>query len=126
MDATITIEEKREIREKVSKPLLWIGMISMSMVFAGLTSAYVVRQGKGDWLNFDLPQLFYVSTAIILISSVTMNWTLSAARKGKSEYGGGKTGNENAFRRGSVLLGAEGNHHQCRCRAAQNGQDVPI
>jgi cytochrome c oxidase subunit 3 len=53
----------------------------MVMIFASLTSAYVVSWGKGGWLKFDLPQLFYVSTAIILISSVTMNWTLSSAKK---------------------------------------------
>ena len=77
---TITIEEKKEIREKSAKPLLWLGMVSMAMIFAGLTSAYVVRQGKGDWLKFELPQLFYISTAIIIISSVTMNWVLSSAK----------------------------------------------
>jgi cytochrome c oxidase subunit 3 len=37
--------------------------------------------GKGDWLQFELPQLFYVSTAAIIISSVTMNWVASAAKK---------------------------------------------
>ena len=78
---TISIEEKKEIREKVAKPLLWIGMVSMSMVFAGLTSAYVVRLGKGEWLSFELPQLFYFSTAFIMISSVTMNWVLVSAKK---------------------------------------------
>ena len=77
---TITIEEKKEIREKSAKPLLWLGMVSMAMIFAGLTSAYVVRQGKGDWLKFELPQLFYISTAVIIISSVTMNWVLSSAK----------------------------------------------
>lgn len=77
----ISAEEKNAIREKVARPLLWIGMITMVMLFASLTSAYVVRQEKGDWLKFDLPRLFYISTAIIIISSVTMNWALSAAKK---------------------------------------------
>ncbi len=81
MDTVLTLSEKRITREKVGKPLLWLGMVSMVMVFAGLTSAYVVRQEKGDWLKFDLPQLFYVSTAVIMISSVTMNWALAAAKK---------------------------------------------
>jgi cytochrome c oxidase subunit 3 len=79
--STISLEEKREIREKVGKPLLWISMVSMFMIFAGLSSAYYVRMAKGDWLHFDLPQLFYISTAIIMISSVTMNWVLSSAKK---------------------------------------------
>ena len=74
-------EEKRQLREKVAKPMLWVGMGSMVMIFGSLTSAYVVRMGKGDWLQFELPQLFYVSTAAIIISSVTMNWVVSAAKK---------------------------------------------
>lgn len=74
-------EEKRQIREKVAKPMLWLGIISMIMIFGSLTSAYVVRMGKGDWLHFELPQMFYVSTAVIIISSVTMNWALASAKK---------------------------------------------
>lgn len=74
-------EEKRITREKVARPLLWIAIVSMIMAFAALTSAYVVRMEKGDWLHFDMPQMFYISTAVILVSSVTMNWTLASARK---------------------------------------------
>jgi cytochrome c oxidase subunit 3 len=81
-------EEKRQIREKVAKPMLWVAMGSMVMIFGSLTSAYVVRMGKGDWLTFELPKLFYISTAAILISSVTMNWVLSAAKK--NDYKGMK------------------------------------
>lgn len=88
MDNTVSMEtqlspeqEQRQIREKVAKPLLWIAMVSMVMLFGAFTSAYWVRRGAGNWLDFDLPQMFYISTAVIIISSVTMNWTLSAARK---------------------------------------------
>ncbi|MCX6296953.1 MAG: cytochrome c oxidase subunit 3 [Bacteroidetes bacterium] len=88
MDKTVAMEEilspseeKRQIQEKVSKPLLYLAMGSMVMIFASLTSAYVVRMGKGDWLRFELPQMFYISTAVIIISSVTMNWALSSAKK---------------------------------------------
>jgi cytochrome c oxidase subunit 3 len=75
------LSEQRIIREKVGKPLIWVAMVSMLMVFAGLTSAYVVRMEAGHWLEFELPQMFYVSTAIIIMSSVTMNWVLSSAKK---------------------------------------------
>ena len=89
MDNTLSMEEtqlspeqeQRQIKEKVSKPLLWIAMVSMVMLFGAFTSAYWVRRGAGNWLDFELPQMFYISTAVIIISSVTMNWTLSAARK---------------------------------------------
>jgi cytochrome c oxidase subunit 3 len=82
MEETMSIQEEKKItREKVAKPLLYISMVGMLMIFASLTSAYIVRQKKGDWLSFELPQMFYISTAIIIISSVSMNWVLSAAKK---------------------------------------------
>jgi cytochrome c oxidase subunit 3 len=81
MDTSLYLEEEKAIRKKVSIPMLWLGMISMVMIFAALTSAYVVRQEKGDWLQFELPQLFYISTAILLFSSISMNWVLSSAKK---------------------------------------------
>lgn len=78
---TTVLSEKRITREKVGKPLMWVSMVSMVMIFGGLTSAYLVRMQAGNWWHFDLPQLFYVSTAIILVSSVFMNWVLAAAKK---------------------------------------------
>jgi cytochrome c oxidase subunit 3 len=75
------LEEKKSIRQKVAKPMLWLGMVSMLMIFAALTSAYVVRMEKGDWLQFELPQLFYFSTTVIIMSSVTMNWAVASAKK---------------------------------------------
>lgn len=81
MVSAISEEEKKITKEKVSRPLLWISMVSMVMIFASLTSAYVVRKEKGEWLQIDLPQVFYISTAIIILSSATMNWVLFSARK---------------------------------------------
>src|SRR6056300_117083 len=57
---------------KAKKMMLWFSMISMTMMFAGLTSAYVVSKARPDWLeNFNLPSAFYTSTFIILASSLT-------------------------------------------------------
>ena len=69
------------LRERTSKLLLYVSIGSIVMAFAGLTSAYVVTKGSGAGLNFDLPAVFYYSTAIILISSLTINMALVAARK---------------------------------------------
>jgi cytochrome c oxidase subunit 3 len=52
--------------------MLWISMISMVMFFAGLTSAYVISMNRNDWVSFDLPQSFYVSTILIVASSITL------------------------------------------------------
>jgi cytochrome c oxidase subunit 3 len=73
-------EEMRQARRKVAKNLLWLGIVGMIMLFGGFTSAYVVRHAKGDWLSFTIPTMFFISTAVIIISSITMNWAVSAAK----------------------------------------------
>ncbi len=60
---------------------LWLFIVSIVMIFAGLTSAYLVKQAEGGWLIFDLPFIFYVSSGIILISSLTMHWAYLSAKK---------------------------------------------
>ena len=59
-------------RKKSAKPMLWVSMISMVMFFAGLTSAYVISMRRDDWITFDLPQAFYISTFLIVISSISL------------------------------------------------------
>lgn len=59
-------------KKKSAKPMLWVSMISMVMFFAGLTSAYVISMKRDDWVSFDLPQSFYVSTVLIVLSSITL------------------------------------------------------
>lgn len=81
MEVTIN-QEDFERRAKTSKPLLWIGIVSIIMLFAGLTSAYIVRQAEGNWLEFELPISMYVSTAIIILSSITLWYGQSSAKKG--------------------------------------------
>jgi cytochrome c oxidase subunit III len=78
----LTLTEKEEIRNKTAKPMLWLAIVSMIMLFAGLTSAYVVRIGQGNWVTFDIPVPFYLSTGLILISSVTMNIAKNAIKAG--------------------------------------------
>ena len=63
--------ELKVAKKKSAKPMLWISMISMTMFFAGLTSAYVVSRKREDWVSFDLPAAFYISTLLIVLSSLT-------------------------------------------------------
>ncbi len=60
-----------EVREKMKKNLVYVGIFSVAMLFAGFTSAYIVSMGDSFWLKFDIPKSFYISTAIILFSSIT-------------------------------------------------------
>ena len=66
---------------KASKPLLYVGIISIVMLFAGLTSGYIVRSDNGNWLIFNLPNAFYLSTAVIITSSITLFFALQMAKK---------------------------------------------
>jgi cytochrome c oxidase subunit III len=64
-----TINEKTA---RAKKMMLWFGIISMIMMFAGLTSAYVVSKSRPDWVaGFELPASLYWSTLVIIISSIT-------------------------------------------------------
>ena len=65
-------EELAVAKKKSAKPMLWVSMISMVMFFAGLTSAYVISMKRDDWVSFDLPQAFYISTILIIASSFTL------------------------------------------------------
>ncbi len=57
---------------RAKKMMLWFGIISMVMMFAGLTSAYVVSKNRPDWISgFELPASLYWSTLVIILSSIT-------------------------------------------------------
>ena len=76
--------EAQETRTGISsaKLILYLAIGSICMLFAGLTSAYIVRQAEGNWLLFDIPNMFYYSTAAIVISSITLQLGVFAAKKG--------------------------------------------
>ena len=57
---------------------LWVAMGSIVMMFAALTSAYIVKKNQSSWLEFDLPLIFRYSTATILLSSITIHLAIKA------------------------------------------------
>jgi cytochrome c oxidase subunit 3 len=83
MEKRMTFEEEQERKGKTYKLLLWFGMISICMIFAGLTSAYVVSKSRPDWLkDFQLPTAFLISTIAMLVSSLTFYGALKTMKKG--------------------------------------------
>ena len=79
----MSIQEHNERIARTKKMLLWFAMISMFMMFAGLTSAYVVSASRPDWLDtLVLPMAFKLSTAVIIASSVTFHMIKVATKKG--------------------------------------------
>lgn len=81
-------QQVRVVREKPNSTLamnpkkfaLWLFLVSIIMIFASLTSAYLVRQAEGNWLLFEMPSVFMVSTGVILGSSATMHWAFVSAK----------------------------------------------
>ena len=64
-----TLQEKND---RAKKMMLWFGIISLIMSFAGWTSAIIISSKRPDWLKeYVLPNAFTISTIIIILSSIT-------------------------------------------------------
>ena len=83
MDLTQGTAQEKQKRAK--KMMLWFGIISLVMSFAGLTSAFIVSSSREDWLaNFTLPSAFTYSTLIIVLSSLLLFLAKQAFKKNQS------------------------------------------
>ncbi|MCE2708028.1 MAG: heme-copper oxidase subunit III [Bacteroidota bacterium] len=60
---------------------LWLFLVTVVMIFAALTSAYIVRQAEGNWLEYELPEIFWLTSALVIISSLAMQWAYYSAKK---------------------------------------------
>jgi len=76
MTAVQQAKEPQKIHPQ--KFVLWVAMGSIVMMFAGLTSAYIVKKNQSSWLEFDLPVVFSYSTGVILLSSLTIHLAAKA------------------------------------------------
>jgi len=65
------------------KMILWLFIVTIVMLFAAFTSAYIVRKADGEWLLFSFPPIFTYTTGIILLSSITMQWAYSLVKSGQ-------------------------------------------
>lgn len=63
------------------KFILWMFIVTILMLFASQTSAYLVRRAEGNWLQFNIPVVFWYSSAVLFASSLTMQLALWAAKK---------------------------------------------
>lgn len=84
-DLKLVEEPKRPMAMNPRKFALWLFMITVVMIFAALTSAYIVRQGEGNWMLFKLPIELWVTSGIILMSSATMHWGYLSAKRDELE-----------------------------------------
>ncbi|MDZ7604989.1 MAG: cytochrome c oxidase subunit 3 [Cyclobacteriaceae bacterium] len=80
-EQNIAAEPRRTLSMQPRKFALWLFIVSIVMLFAALTSAYIVKQADGNWLAINMPPVFMLSTAIIAFSSLTMHLAYLAAKK---------------------------------------------
>lgn len=64
---------------------LWVAIGGIVMMFAAFTSAYVVRRSAGNWLEFKLPDIFFLNTAVIVLSSLTLHYSYVSFKKGNEK-----------------------------------------
>jgi cytochrome c oxidase subunit 3 len=99
MEMTLTTSDEQVRKSKSAKLILLFAMVSMTMMFAGLTSAFVVSKSRADWLqNFQIPSAFYFSTAVIIGGSITFFLAKKAIQNGNRT-------STTAFLLGTLVLG---------------------
>ena len=78
----LRIEEAPEtLSMDPKKFILWGFIVTIIMLFASQTSAYLVRRAEGNWVEFEVPQIFWTSSVVLIISSIAMHWAYLAAKK---------------------------------------------
>jgi len=76
-----TPAEYNSQQQRAKKMLLSLGIFSIVMIFAGLTSAYIMLMNGEYWVTISTPIAFYISSALILVSSVTIKMAVDASKK---------------------------------------------
>jgi cytochrome c oxidase subunit 3 len=66
----LAMEQRKRIHPH--KFTLWVAIASILMMFAGFTSAYIVKRNQANWFSFELPIVLWYSTGVIILSSLTL------------------------------------------------------
>jgi cytochrome c oxidase subunit III len=77
----IAEEAEETLSMEPKKFILWLFIVSSVMFFASQTSAYLVKRAEGNWAEFEVPQIFWYGTAVIILSSITMQFAVYSAKK---------------------------------------------
>ncbi|MER3316974.1 MAG: heme-copper oxidase subunit III [Allomuricauda sp.] len=78
----------KEKNRRAKKMMLWFGIVSLIMGFAGWTSAYIVSSKREDWVSdLELPSAFFISTVIIILSSIAYFSAKKAVSKDNQKMG---------------------------------------
>lgn len=82
MTGDLAVEEPKKVRSMhPQKFAMWLFLVTVVMIFISLSSAYIVKKAVGNWEYIDFPVLFQITTAIIVLSSITMHFAYLSARR---------------------------------------------
>jgi cytochrome c oxidase subunit 3 len=101
-DVSIIEEPQETLSMNPRKFILWLFIVSIVMLFAAMTSAYLVRRAEGNWMEYEIPPVFTYSSIVLVISSLTMHWAYLAAKK--DNFGALKTAITITFALGMAFL----------------------
>lgn len=101
-DVQLIEEPEETLSMNPRKFILWLFIVSIIMLFAAMTSAYLVRRAEGNWLEYEIPSVFTYSSVVLVLSSLTMHWAYLAAKK--DNFGSLKTAITITFVLGAVFL----------------------
>ena len=83
--STVSIEQRKKIHPH--KFTMWVAIASILMMFAGLTSAYIVKSNQANWQEIVVPKIFWFSTTVILFSSLAIQMAIrSFKQRGMRQY----------------------------------------
>lgn len=98
MNSAVANNTFRRNRVHPQKFAMWVACASLLMLFSGLTSAYIVRRAAGNWYEFPIPNAFFTSTIVILLSSMVLHASYLQFKKGNER-------NYKLFMLGGFILG---------------------
>jgi len=75
------VSDQQRKRIHPHKFTLWVAIGSVVMMFAGLTSAFIVKSNQTNWVPVSIPRVFWISTAVIIISSITIQVALRSFKQ---------------------------------------------
>lgn len=75
------VSTQQQNRIHPHKFTLWVAIASIIMMFAGLTSAFIVKSGQANWQGVETPTAFWFSTAVMIASSITIQASLRAFKQ---------------------------------------------
>lgn len=77
----ITQTDETRLNLGAKKFVVWLFIVASIMLFAAMTSGYIVKKGAGNWLHFTLPPIFIFNTLIVIVSSISLHWAYLSAKK---------------------------------------------